>query len=466
MVASVLFAQFAWVGSTIQGSLVVIPESSELSELDVPYIVLSTVVVVIWVVMLGATESRTPRVLGIGTAEYARVVRVSVQFFASLVVVAFLLKLDIARGYLLTAFAVGLALLLLSRWAWRQWLLKQRSLGRMSARTIVVGNRAGARHIADQFTRRFPHAGYLIIGACYPPNEKTILDGVSTAAAPLGLGSFADVVRVVADHGVDVVIITGGDDLSPSAIRELSWSLEGLDVEMAVSPSLLDVVGPRIHTRSVAGMPLMHIDIPEYEGGKSLLKAFFDRCAAALALIVLTPPMLVIAVMIKSTSRGPVFFLQERIGLRGEPFRMLKFRSMSDNAEVLRSEMRSLNESDQGVLFKIRDDPRVTGVGRFLRRHSLDELPQFINVLKGDMSIVGPRPPLQNEVDQYDAHVLRRFLVRPGLTGPWQVSGRSDLSWDDTVRLDLYYVENWSITTDLIYVWRTVKVMLEGRGAY
>lgn len=464
--ASVIVAQFLWTGTALRGGLIAIISSSQLAGWQIPYIVLSVAIAVAWVVWLGVSGSRSSRVVGIGTAEYARVVNVGVYLFSVVVIVAFLFKLDIARGYIITAFGLGIAGLVLSRWSWRRWLMSQRREGRMSARALVVGNRASAEYIADQFNRRFPHAGYRIVGACYPPVGE---DSAPEAKGPpelARLGSLEDVVSVVHSSDVDVVIVTGGDDMGPSVVRELSWSLEGLDVEMAVSPSLLDVVGPRIHTRSIAGLPLMHIEIPEYDGGKAFLKAFFDRCASLLALVLLSPLMLLIALAIKLSSPGPVFFRQERIGLGGAPFEMLKFRSMLRDAEELLADVESLNESDQGMLFKIRQDPRVTRVGRFLRRHSLDELPQFINVLKGDMSIVGPRPPLRAEVERYPSHVQRRFLVRPGLTGPWQVGGRADLSWDDSVRLDLYYVENWSLTTDLVYVWRTLQVMLNGRGSY
>lgn len=463
VVVAMLVAQFLWVGNSIRGWYVVIPETSELSEFQIPYVLITVSIALIWALWLSGAQTRSPRVVGIGTTEYVRVVNVSLTVFASIVVVAFLVKIDIARGYLLTAFGIGIVGLIFARWLWRRHLVSQRRAGLMSSRALVVGSADGARYIADQFNTRFPHAGYRIVGACYPRVDK---QSSSDSRTPLYLGGIDDVAAAVDQHDIDVVIVSGGHGLGPSTIRELSWSLEGLDVDMAVSPALLDVVGPRIHTRSIAGLPLVHVDIPEYESGRSILKAAFDRTSAAVALLILSPLLVAIAIAIKLDSPGPIFFRQERIGRRGAPFEMLKFRSMRTDAEAMLETLHDKNDSDGGVLFKMKDDPRVTAVGRFLRRHSLDELPQFINVLKGDMSVVGPRPPLRREVEQYETHVQRRFLVRPGLTGPWQVSGRSDLSWEESVRLDLYYVENWSITTDLVYIWRTLRVMVDGRGAY
>lgn len=463
---AVFLAQILWIGNGIVGSRVVTPDSSELSRFEIPYAVVSSFIVIAWFGWLGAAQTRSIRVVGIGTSEYARVVNVSLAIFSAAVVVFFLLKLDVARGYLLTAIGLGTLALLTSRWLWRRWLMKQRRGGLMSSRAIVVGSPEGIRYISDQFNSRFPYAGYRIIGACYTATPPPTMNEAEGDAQPLNLGSLSDVPGAVVQNDIDAVLVSGGSGLSPSVIRELSWSLEGLDVEMAVSPALLDVVGPRIHTRSLAGLPLIHVDIPEYESGRSFIKSAFDRSAAVAALLALAPLFVAIAIAIKLTSPGPVFFRQERIGLRGAAFEMLKFRSMHVDAEAMLAGLRSQNDSDGGVLFKMKADPRVTQIGRLLRKHSLDELPQFINVLKGDMSVVGPRPPLRAEVEQYETHVQRRFLVRPGLTGPWQISGRSDLTWEESVRLDLYYVENWSITTDLVYIWRTLKVMLDGRGAY
>jgi exopolysaccharide biosynthesis polyprenyl glycosylphosphotransferase len=260
--------------------------------------------------------------------------------------------------------------------------------------------------------------------------------------------------------------LTSAAELGPEGIRDLSWQLEKLGVDLVVSPGIVDVAGPRLTVRPVGDLPLIHVDKPQYQGAKRFQKRAFDVCFSLLALLAASPVMIAAAVAVKVTSRGPVFYCAERIGLDGVPFRMIKFRSMVVDADRRLAEVAVLNDSVGGVLFKVRSDPRVTRVGRLLRRYSIDELPQFINVLRGDMSVVGPRPPLRREVETYDHRVRRRLLVRPGITGLWQVSGRSDLSWEDSARLDLSYVENWSMLSDLAIAARTVTVVCGGSGAY
>jgi exopolysaccharide biosynthesis polyprenyl glycosylphosphotransferase len=254
-------------------------------------------------------------------------------------------------------------------------------------------------------------------------------------------------------------------ELDGPMLRRLAWDLERDDIDLIVSSSLVDTAGDRITVRPVDGLPMMHIEHPRLSGGRRLIKSVFDLALAALLLVLLAPAFLVIALVIKLDSRGPVFFRQVRVGRGGEMFRMVKFRTMYADAEQRLEAMRAQNEHD-GVLFKIRDDPRTTRVGRLLRRYSLDEVPQLFNVLLGEMSLVGPRPPLPAEVEQYPEDMRRRLVVKPGMTGLWQVSGRSDLSWEDSIRLDLRYVENWSLTVDLVILMRTCLVVMRGAGAY
>jgi exopolysaccharide biosynthesis polyprenyl glycosylphosphotransferase len=233
-----------------------------------------------------------------------------------------------------------------------------------------------------------------------------------------------------------------------------------------VSPVLTDVAGPRISIRPVAGLPLLHINEPEFLGGRRLLKGVLDRTLAAVGLLLLLPVLLLIGLVIRADSPGPAVFRQCRVGKGGRGFTCYKFRSMRVTAEADRALLLDLNERSEGLLFKIRDDPRITRVGRWLRKYSLDELPQLWNVFKGDMSAVGPRPPLPSEAEKYGFDVRRRLLVKPGLTGLWQISGRADLLWDEAVRLDLYYVENWSPALDLLVLWKTAFAVLRGHGAY
>jgi exopolysaccharide biosynthesis polyprenyl glycosylphosphotransferase len=274
-----------------------------------------------------------------------------------------------------------------------------------------------------------------------------------------------DVAEVVDRFQVDTVAVLPGPDLHGAALRRLGWELEDTDAELLLAPAVTDVAGPRVHIRPVAGLPLLHVERPELTGIRRFTKEVVDRTAAAVGLLLLAPALLATAVAVRVTSAGPVLFRQERVGKCGELFTMLKFRSMVPNAPQLVEQLAAADEGN-GVLFKLRDDPRVTRVGRILRRYSIDELPQLVNVLRGEMSLVGPRPPLAREVEQYGTDMRRRFLVKPGLTGLWQVSGRSDLSWDDSVRIDVRYVENWSLTFDLMILCKTVRAVLRGSGAY
>jgi exopolysaccharide biosynthesis polyprenyl glycosylphosphotransferase len=279
------------------------------------------------------------------------------------------------------------------------------------------------------------------------------------------LGSISTIAETISKYEIDTVMVAGQPAGGGEFIRDLGWDLERTDAELMIASRLANVAGPRIHFRPAEGMPLMHVELPIYEGGKHVVKRVFDILVSATALILLWPLFVIIPILIKRDGRGPVFFRQERIGRNGQPFPMVKFRSMVDHAEDRLAEL--VDQSDgNGMLFKLRDDPRVTKIGRMLRTSSLDELPQLWNVLVGQMSLVGPRPPLSSEVEKYEQHVLRRLYLKPGLTGIWQINGRSNLSWEDSVRLDLYYVENWSLTGDLLILWRTLKVILRPVGAY
>jgi exopolysaccharide biosynthesis polyprenyl glycosylphosphotransferase len=273
-----------------------------------------------------------------------------------------------------------------------------------------------------------------------------------------------EVVPLVREVGADTVAVCGSASNEPGELRRLAWQLEGSGVDLVVAPQLTDIAGPRVHIRPVEGLPLLYVEEPTLSGLGWLVKNLLDRIVAVLGLLLFSPLMVAIAIGIKAGDQGPVFFRQRRVGREGKIFSVWKFRTMYVDAEERRATLVDQNEGD-GMLFKIRNDPRITPFGRFLRASSLDELPQLINVLLGDMSLVGPRP-LPAEDGDYLGDVRRRLLVRPGITGLWQVSGRSDLSWDDAVRLDLYYVDNWSLTFDLTIMWKTIGVVLRSKGAY
>jgi exopolysaccharide biosynthesis polyprenyl glycosylphosphotransferase len=279
------------------------------------------------------------------------------------------------------------------------------------------------------------------------------------------LGDPDQILEAVDELRAHVVAVVSHPDLSGETLRRLSWALEERGVELVVSPGIVEVAGPRLSIRPVAGLSLLHLERPAIVGARRLVKAIFDRTVASLLILFSSPLLLLVAAAVRVTSPGPVLFRQTRVGVDGREFEILKFRSMVVDAEARRQELQAMSDGNR-VLFKMRSDPRLTRIGGFLRRFSLDELPQLFNVLSGEMSLVGPRPPLPEEVAGYDGDATRRLKVRPGLTGLWQVSGRSDLSWEESLRLDLRYVDNWSMSWDLAILWRTARAVLKGSGAY
>lgn len=431
---------------------------------QVPAIVVSVGLAFCWILTLRAFQTLDRRIVGSGSQEYSRVVTACLAVFGVLAMIDLLFRLNIARGFVAIALPVGSVALLLSRWFWRQWLGHQRLCSRNVERVLVVGSETSAVPMMQRLLRQ-PNLGFQVVGVCLPSRagqrQSVAVDDVGIPVC----GSFDDVCDAVVDSGATTVAVTSAEALGHDAMQALSWDLEGLDVEMMVSPGVTDVAGPRVMVRPVAGLPLLHIDKPRYEGANRFRKAFVDRVGAALIVALLAPVFVAVGIAIKLDSRGPVFYRGTRVGVNNTHFAMWKFRSMVQNADTLKVNLHSLNEGS-GVLFKMRDDPRVTKVGKFIRRYSLDELPQLFNVVSGSMSLVGPRPPLPDEVERYDGRVARRMLVKPGMTGLWQVSGRSDLSWEESVRLDLSYVENWSIMQDALILWRTVKAVVAKDGAY
>lgn len=426
------------------------------ADLALGYTTVSVVLVLVWMIMLAVYGTRDPRYVGTGAGEYRRIVDSSIRMFALVAIIAYVFKLDIARGYIFIAFPVGVLLILLTRWMWRQWLSAQRLHGGFSARVVLVGSNASVEHTARELLRH-PEEGYRVVGVCVPTGE---VGSVLAATGLPVLGRIGDAVDAMRSNGADTVAVTSSDDLGAQAVRELSWELEGGREHLIVAPSLTEINGPRIHTRPVAGLPLIHVEMPRYEGPTLFLKRAFDLVGSAALIIVLSPLLVAVALAVRLTSPGPVLYRQERIGLNGEPFDMLKFRSMRVNAD---DELESLLKAQgrEGVpLFKLENDPRITPIGRVLRKHSLDEFPQLFNVLLGSMSLVGPRPQREGEVALYDAAARRRLLLKPGMSGLWQVGGRSSLGWEDAIRLDLYYVENWSLAGDVQILWRTVRAVL------
>jgi exopolysaccharide biosynthesis polyprenyl glycosylphosphotransferase len=455
---AVIGTQIAWFG-TLDAELNL---SKYRGGFGLSYSLISVMLIVSWVTFLAIFGTRDSRVIGTGNNEYKRVMDATIRLFGIVAIVAFLFQLDLARGYIILALPVGTLALLASRWIWRQWLTAQRSKGRYSSRVLLVGSRVSVAAIAKDLNR-VPQAGYVVVGACIPGDT---IGEYLFGRIPVS-DNLERLQDVMSATGADTVVVTSSDELPPERIRELSWSLEPGRQHLVLAPSLTDIGGPRIHMRPVAGLPLIHVETPRYEGLKRFSKRAFDIASSASLIIFLSPVLAAAAIGVRLSTPGAVLFRQDRVGLNGTHFKMLKFRSMVVDAETQLIALQDVNRTEgNAVMFKMKNDPRVTPIGGFLRRFSLDELPQLFNVLGGSMSLVGPRPPLDREVAIYEHHVHRRFLVKPGITGLWQVSGRSNLSWEDTVRLDLYYVENWSITGDLMILWRTARAVLARDGAY
>jgi exopolysaccharide biosynthesis polyprenyl glycosylphosphotransferase len=421
------------------------------------YLVLSGLLPVLLMLVLAFSRAYERRFLFVGTDEYQRVIRAGVGLIAGAAVVSYALELDLARSYVLAALPTAIGTALVLRFALRKRLHLSRKRGENMRRVIVVGHELAVVGITRQLNRERYH-GLEVVGACLPPHH----DG--DVGLPV-YGTFDDVGDAVEAATADTVLVLSCPELDGVVLRRLAWRLERDEVDLIVASALIDVAGARTTIRPVDGLPMLHVEHPRLHGGARLVKDTIDRVGALVLTLVLAPVLLGVALSVRLTSRGPVLFRQVRVGRDGTEFRIFKFRSMYVDAEARLAELRHLNEHD-GVLFKIRDDPRVTPVGRWLRRLSLDELPQLLNVLTGQMSLVGPRPPLPVEVAAYADDVRRRLAVKPGMTGLWQVSGRSDLSWEEAVRLDLRYVENWSLSLDLVILLRTMTAVVRSSGAY
>ncbi len=411
-----------------------------------------------WIAALAVGRTYEHRFVGNGSEEYKRLFHTSVAFLAVIGTMAYAFTIELTRGVVVVGLPTAMLLSLFVHWGARQMLHTLRRRGRCMQRVVVVGLERSVAELIRTM-RREPHAGLEIAAVCIDRPRADAVEGVPV------LGDSDHVLDVLSEVGADTVAVTAWSDVSQNDLRRLSWDLEGSGVTLLVAPRLTDISGPRIHIRPVAGLPLLNVEEPEFSGVRRIVKGGLDRFLALLSIILLAPVLLGISLAVAVTSRGPVLFRQVRIGRHGRPFVIHKFRSMYVDAESRQAEMEHLNESD-GTLFKVKEDPRVTPIGRHLRRFSLDELPQFFDVLFGRMSLVGPRPPLPTEVDRYASLVRRRLVVKPGITGLWQVSGRSDLTWDESVRLDLLYVENWSLAMDITIMLKTVLAVLRRRGAY
>ena len=410
-----------------------------------------------WSLVLMTVGAYAKDIFGAGMEEFRLVVNGSLCNAALVGVGAFLVKSPLSRGLFVLLFAIGIPLLLIGRVAARRVLQRARVRGLLGQRVLLVGTPG---HIGEihAVLRRERWLGYDVIGCLLPSDYAGIRE--TSEGIPV-LGTTEDLREHVDANDVDIVLFTAGAVSSSTELRRLAWDLEDQShVEIIVAPNVTDVSSERVRIRPVAGLPLMHLGRPRSRAASNAAKQTFDMLGAGVVLLLSSPVLLGLMLWIRLDG-GPAIFRQTRVGRDGQTFECLKLRSMVEDADQLRPP-----GDESHVLFKLKDDPRITRPGRLIRRLSLDELPQLWNVLRGEMSLVGPRPPLPDEVALYEDDMLRRLHVLPGMTGLWQVSGRSDLSWEDTVRLDLYYVDNWSMTQDLAILFRTVWAVLASRGAY
>lgn len=412
-----------------------------------------------WLVMLAFFGAYERMVFGAGTEEFKLVVNASFFTAALVATMAFLMQYPLSRGFFVLFFPMGVMLLVLGRLLSRRTIQRLRVNGHFNEQVLLVGTPGYIGEIHTVLARE-AWLGYRVMG-CLVPRDYAGLEQTSTGIPVLGL--IDDVRAVVDEHEPDIVFFTAGAVSSSTQLRRLAWDLEdNAHVQIIVAPNVTDVSSERIRIRPVAGLPLMHLGRSRSTLATNDAKRTFDVVGSLTILALIWPLLLGLMLWIKRHDGGPALFRQTRVGRLGDEFTCLKLRSMSVDAEQRLAEL----EARDHVLFKSHNDPRVTRPGRFIRRFSLDELPQLWNVVRGDMSLVGPRPPLPSEVEKYEDDMLRRLNVLPGMTGLWQVSGRSDLSWEDTVRLDLYYVDNWSMVQDLLILARTVTAVLATRGAY
>jgi exopolysaccharide biosynthesis polyprenyl glycosylphosphotransferase len=419
---------------------------------------------VVWPAAIALCRGYRRNRIGIGLDEPGAVIRAGMVVVVAGALPAGIMAADpltlyaslklVATG---TPFAVLLSLMV--RFFARRILRLMQRHGRSLRHVLVVGSFGAAQQLSERIQRE-PDAGMKVIGFCLPSSQ---LPRPVVAGIPV-LGSLQQVPEVVRARACDAVAVTSDDATRYNYLRQLAWSLEGADVELLVDPGLVEVAGPRMHIRPLMGFPLLHVEEPHFTGWRRLVKRATDLVLTSIGLVIISPLMLAIAAVVKLQDGGPVLFRQTRVGQAGELFTMLKFRSMVVDAEKRKDDLIALNEGN-GALFKLRDDPRITPIGKLLRDFSLDELPQLFNVLRGSMSLVGPRPHLPQELAMMPDAASRRSLVTPGLTGLWQVSGRSDLQEEDAIKLDLRYVENWSLTLDLLILWKTASAVLARRGA-
>jgi exopolysaccharide biosynthesis polyprenyl glycosylphosphotransferase len=433
----------------------------EVLDLRIHYWVLAAVSVPVWIISMAVAGAYRISRAAEGLKDYRVPVVTALRLTAAVAVGSFALKAPLSRGLIVVYFPTLVVVAFLGRWAARQVLTLVRRRGRALHAVVLAGEAESVEKFAQHLSRK-PSHGYRVVAVCLPRSE--VVSNIPASPFPIA-GTPDELLRVASEVGADSVAVVGQGRFVDTTLQQVAWQFERSGIDLLVAPDIVDLAGPRIRVTPLTGLPLLHITEPRVTSVPRTLKSLYERALAVPLLLIAGPFMIAAALAVLLDSGRPVLYHQTRVGHGGRPFRMLKLRTMHPDADIYLDTVLDLNEQD-GALFKIRKDPRVTSVGRWLRKHSFDELPQLINVLKGDMVLVGPRPCLEREMAQFSQASYRRFLVKPGLTGLWQVSGRADVPWEEAVRLDLYYVENWSPLMDLQIVYRTILVVVGGRGAY
>ncbi len=429
----------------------------------VNYYQISLFVAVIWLGFLWSEHLYDLERLTWGAGEFSRVMRALAMGVVGFILLTFVIKTPgLSRLWTVLAFGFAVAFVTLGRLGVRHFMARRHRQGRLRRRTIIVGFNTEAQGIAKTLLAH-PEQGLTPIG-CLASSRHDVLSLDYCAGTLPCLGVARDLVDVVAANDVDTVIIVSSA-FDNDVIGRMIGELRGVNVSIHLSSGLFEVLTSRLLVREIAGLPLVTIRPVSLSRGNLLTKRVFDVVLASAILVVGLPVWLLLAAAIAIDSRGPIFYRQRRVGKDGEKFDMLKFRSMSVDAEERLHALQEANEAT-GPLFKMKDDPRVTRMGKWMRKFSVDEFPQLLNVLHGEMSLVGPRPPLPGETAAYSESHWRRMEVPPGMTGLWQVSGRSSLTFEEMVRLDLFYIENWSVGFDMALLGRTLPAVLFARGAY
>ena len=421
----------------------------ELTNYEIRNILLALLVLGSWLFFLWFNGSRDTNILGFGADEYKKLINATLLSFTAVAFVSYIFKLEISRLFVLSIFPFGLLVLFIVRRILRRRLLRARSQGRYLSRVLLL--HSGASDPVEQRLALAQHAGFNIVHKIVT-TEKVNFD-------------VKEIISNALSNNCDSIMVGQSAVISATELRKLGWALEQTNIDLIVAPAVTEIAGPRLKVSNVEGLPLLHLEQPAFSGASRVTKRILDLTISIVGLIFISPFLLIVAILIKSSDRGSVLYTQKRIGQNNKEFNVYKFRTMYEGSHELRAQVMAETNKDPR-LAKDPQDPRITKPGLFLRRWSIDEIPQIINVLKGEMSLVGPRPPLAEEVNKYEKSETRRLLVKPGLTGLWQVSGRSELDWEDAVRLDLYYVENWSLTLDILIIIRTAAAVWRGEGAY